>query len=131
MEPMAFLAKPSRPSRPSRLLCAVLLSSSLMLAVTAKAQDVAQLPFLAQHYDVAATIDPSNQTLSAVAKVDFRATEVSSIVRVELHPNLSVTEVKNAAGKALNFDRDNLNRLLLNVNLPSAVTANSTVSLTF
>src|SRR5882724_4667675 len=128
MEPMALLAKPSRPSR---LLCAVLFSSSLMLAVTAKAQDVTQLPFLATHYDIAATIDPANQTISAVAKVDFRATEVSSIVRVELHPNLNVTEVKNAAGKALNFERDNLNPLLLNVNLPSAAAADSTVTLTF
>src|SRR5713226_3157167 len=128
MEPMALLAKPSRPSR---LLCAVLFSSSLMLTVAGKAQDVAQLPFLATHYDLAATIDPANQTISATAKVDFRATEVSSIVRVELHPNLSVTEVKNAAGKALNFERDNLNPLLLNVNLPSAATANSLVTLTF
>jgi aminopeptidase N len=128
MEPMALLAKPSRPSR---LLCAVLFSSSLMLTVAAKAQDVAQLPFLATRYDIAATIDPANQTISATAKVDFRATEVSSIVRVELHPNLSVTEVKNAAGKALNFERDNLNPLLLNVNLPSAATANSIVTLTF
>src|SRR5712672_140312 len=128
MEPMALLAKPSRPSR---LLCAVLFSSSLMLTVAAKAQDVAQLPFLATHYDIAATIDPANQTISATAKVDFRGTEVSSMVRVELHPNLSVTEVKNAAGKALNFERDNLNPLLLNVNLPSAATANSTVTLTF
>ena len=125
---MALLAKPSRPSR---LLCAVLFSSSLMLTVAAKAQDVAQLPFLATHYDIAATIDPANQTISATAKVDFRATEVSSIVRVELHPNLSVTEVKNGAGKAFNFERDNLNPLLLNVNLPSAATANSTVTLTF
>src|SRR5260370_20753261 len=128
MEPMALLAKPSRPSR---LLRAVLFSSSLMLAVTATAQDVNQLPFLATHYDIAATIDPANQTISATAKVDFHATEVSSIVRVELHANLSVTEVKNAAGKALNFERDNLNQLLLNVNLPSAATANSTVTLTF
>jgi len=125
---MAFLAKPSRLFR---LLCAMALAGPLMCAAASAAQDVAQLPFLAQHYDVAATLDPANQTLSAVAKVDFRATEVSSIVRVELHPNLNVTEVKNAAGKALNFDRDNLNRLLLNVNLPAAVTANSTVTLTF
>src|SRR6267154_4418038 len=128
MEPMALLAKPSRLSR---LLCAVLFSSSLMLTVAGKAQDVAQLPFLATHYDLAATIDPANPTISATAKVDFRGTEVSSMVRVELHPNLGVTEVKNAAGKALNFERDNLNPLLLNVNLPSAATATSTVTLTF
>src|SRR5262249_38045644 len=70
-------------------------------------------------------------SLSAVAKVDFRSTTVSSVVRVELHPNLTVTEVKGSAGKALNFDRDALNPLLLNVNLPAAVTANSTVTLTF
>ena len=125
---MAFLAKPSRLFR---LLCPMALAGPLMLAASSTAQDVAQLPFLAQNYDVAATLDPANQTLSAVVKVDFRATEVSSIVRVELHPNLNVTEVKNAAGKALNFDRDNLNHLLLNVNLPAAVTANSTVTLTF
>src|SRR5260370_24412645 len=125
---MAFLAKSSRSSR---LVCAVMISSPLPFATAAAAQDAAQLPFLAQNYDIAAAIDPSNQTLSAVAKVDFRATEVSSIVRVELHQNLNVTEVKNAAGKALNFERDNLNPLLLNVNLPSAATANSTVTLTF
>src|SRR5258708_23850022 len=128
MEPMALLAKPSCPSR---LLCAALFSGSLLLSVAAKAQVAAKLPFLASHYDIAATIDPANQTISATAKVDFRAREVSSIVRVELNPNLSVTEVKNAAGKALNFERDNLNPLLLNVNLPSAATANSSVTVTF
>src|SRR6201987_3829923 len=127
MEPMVL----AKPSRLSRHLFSVLFISSLMLTSATKAQDVGQLPFLATHYDIAATIEPANQTISATAKVDFRATEVSSIVRVELHPNLNVTEVKNAAGKALNFDRDNLNHLLLNVNLPAAVTANSTVTLTF
>src|SRR4029077_20327217 len=76
-------------------------------------------------------LDPSNQSLSAVAKGDFRASEVSSVVRVELHPNLNVSEVRNAAGKALSFERDGLNPLLLNVNLPSAQTANSTVTLSF
>src|SRR5207253_2729691 len=61
----------------------------------------------------------------------FRASEVSSVVRVELHPNLNVSEVKNAAGEALSFERDGLNPLLLNVNLSSAATANSTVTLSF
>lgn len=121
----------SNPSRLSRLLLALVLASPLLLISNAAAQDVAKAPFLAEHYDLAATLDPSNQTLSAVAKVDFRATEVSSIVRVELHPNLNVKEIKDAAGKALNFERDNLNPLLLNVNLPSAATANSKVTLSF
>lgn len=121
----------SNPSRLSRLLLALVLASPLLLISNAAAQDVAKAPFLAEHYDLAATLDPSNQTLSAVAKVDFRATEVSSIVRVELHPNLNVKEIKDAAGKALNFERDNLNPLLLNVNLPSAATTNSKVTLSF
>jgi len=119
------------PSRPSPLLLALLLTSPLLLPVTALAQDAAKLPFLAEHYDVSATLDPSSQSLSGVAKVDFRASEVSSIVRVELHPNLNVSEVKSSSGKALNFERDNMNPMLLNVNLPSAATANSTVTLTF
>jgi aminopeptidase N len=125
---MALLAKSSRLSC---LLLPLVFSSCVLLPQAAQAQDVARPPFLAEHYDIAATLDPSNQSLSAVAKVDFRASEVSSVVRVELHPNLNVTEVKNAAGKALNVERDNLNPLLLNVNLPSAATAGSTVTLSF
>ena len=121
----------SNPSRRSSLLLALVLASPLLLISNAAAQDAAKAPFLAEHYDVAATLDPSNQTLSAVAKVDFRATEVASIVRVELHPNLNVKEIKDAAGKALNFERDNLNPLLLNVNLPSAATANAKVTISF
>src|SRR2546427_9285522 len=110
----------SKSSLLSCLLLPLVFSASLLLPLGSPAQDAAGLPFLAEHYDVAATLDPSNQSLSAVAKVDFRASEVSSVVRVELHPNLTVSEVKNATGKALNFERDNLNPLLLNVNLPSA-----------
>ena len=123
---MVFVSKLSRLSR----LPALLLLASL-LPVCSAAQDAAKVPFLAERYEVAATLDPSNQTLSAVAKVDFRASEVSSVVRVELHPNLNVSEVKTSTGKAVNFDRDGLNPLLLNVNLPSAATANSVVTLTF
>src|SRR5580765_3998048 len=111
-----------------RLLLIAILSC---LPGAALAQDVAKVPFLAEHYDISASLDPAGQSLSAVAKVDFRATEVYSIVRVELHPNLNVSEIKSSVGKALNFERDNLNPLLLNVNLPSAVSANSTVTLTF
>ena len=91
----------SKSSRLSCLLLPLVFSSCLLLPLITpaqQAQDVAQLPFLAEHYDVAATLDPSNQSLSAVAKVDFRASEVSSVVRVELHPNLTVSEVKNATG---------------------------------
>jgi aminopeptidase N len=102
-----------------------------LLAAATPAQDVSKENFLAEHYDVAATIEPASQSLSAVAKVDFRAREVSSIVRVELHPNLNVTDIKNSAGHSVNFDRDQLNPMLLTINLPSPVAANATVALTF
>src|SRR5258708_6610123 len=65
----------------------------------------AQVPtpanFLAQHYEVSATVDAIGQSISAIAKIDFKATEASSSVRVELHPNLVVKEVKGADGKPL------------------------------
>src|SRR5262245_6583994 len=103
----------------------------LMLPAACLAQDVSKENFLAERYDVAATIEPASQSLSAVAKVDFRAHDASSIVRVELHPNLNVSSVKDAAGKSLNVERDQLNPMLVVVNLPSPVPAGSTVSLTF
>ena len=43
---------------------------------------------------------PSHQSISAIAKIDFRATDVSGNIRVELHPNLIVSEVKTADGKS-------------------------------
>lgn len=116
-------------SKASRLLALLLLGE--LLPVVAPAQDAAKETFLAQHYDIAATVDPAGQSLTAIAKVDLRATEASSIVRVELHPNLNVTGIKDAAGHALNYERDTLNPLLLTVNLPAAAAANTTVSLTF
>src|SRR5271154_6755160 len=77
--------------------------------------------FLAQRYDVSATLDTIGQSISAVAKVDFRATEVSSNVRVELHPNLEVHDVKTADGKSLTFSRDSQNPLFVVVSLPTPV----------
>jgi len=87
--------------------------------------------FLAQRYDVSATLDTIGQSISAVAKVEFRASEVSSNVRVELHPNLEVKEVKTAEGKSLTFERDGQNPLMLIVSLPSPVAAGGHITLTF
>ena len=88
-------------------------------------------PFLADRYNVSATLDSIGQSISAVAKVDFKAQEVSSSVRVELHPNLAIKDVKSADGKPLNFVRDNQNRLDVVVNLPAPVAAGNMVTLTF
>src|SRR6266849_6547842 len=108
---------------------------ALLLLVCAAASVQAQVPrpsnFLAEHYDVSATLDAIGQSLSATAKIEFKAAEASSSVRVELHPNLVVKEVKAADGKKLSFERDNQNPLFLTVQLLSPVASGGHVSLTF
>ena len=89
------------------------------------------MTFLADHYDVSAMLDAIGQSISATAKIEFTATEASSSVRVELHPNLVVKEVKSADGKPLTFERDNQNPLFVNVQLPTPVAGGGHVSLTY
>jgi aminopeptidase N len=107
----------------------------LLLLVCSAAPLMAQAPpapaLLADHYDVSATLDPISQSISALAKVDFKAREVSSSVRVELHQNLEIKDVKSTEGKTLSFVRDNQNPLSVIVNLPSPVAVGSKVTLTF
>jgi len=95
----------------------------------------AQVPrpatFLAEHYDISATLDAIGQSISATAKIDFKAVEASSSVRVELHPNLVVKEVKGADGKPLTFERDNQNSLIVVVQLPTPVATAGHVTLTY
>src|SRR5215469_11685723 len=109
--------------------------TALLLLACCAAPAMAQAPrppaFLAEHYDVSATLDPVGQSISAVARVDFKAREVSSGVRVELHQNLDVKDVKGPDGKALSFERDNQNPLFGTVTLPSPVAAGAHVTLTF
>src|SRR5208282_4814869 len=74
-----------------------------------KAQ-VARAPsFLAEKYEVSTYVDTVAQGINAIAKVEFKAQEVSSNVRVELHENLEVREVKGEDGKTLTFQRENQN----------------------
>src|SRR5882724_13229725 len=95
----------------------------------------AQIPqpanFLAAHYDVSATLDAIGQSISATAKIDFKAVEASSTVRVELHPNLIVKEVKGPDGKPLTFERDNQNPLIVVVQLATPVATAGHVTLTY
>ncbi len=108
---------------------------ALIFAFMATAPLHAQAPrpanFLASHYDVSATLDAIGQSLSATAKIEFTAVEASSSVRVELHPNLIVKEVKGTDGKSLAFERDNQNPLFLNVQLLTPVAAGGHVTLSF
>ena len=87
--------------------------------------------FLATHYDVSAALDTIGQSLSATAKIDFKAGEASSNVSVELHPNLVIKEVKGPEGKPLSFERDKQNPLFVNVQLLTPIATGGTVTLTF
>src|SRR6266852_3271930 len=119
-------------TRCSKFRTVSLLASLLLLpCVPLRAQTPRASSFLAEHYDISAKLDPITQSLSAVAKIDFKAQEVSSAVRVELHQNLDVKEVKAADGKSLTFDRDSQNPLFITVTLPTAVATGSRVTLTF
>jgi tetratricopeptide (TPR) repeat protein len=117
-----------RPLLPALLALLVLVTG---LASPARAQGPRAISFLAQHYDVSASLDGVSQMLTATAKIEFRALEVTSTLRVELHPNLEVKTVKNEAGKTLAFERDAQNPLYLLVNLPAAVPRESKLTLTF
>jgi len=112
----------------------LLLVSALALLSAAQptsAQAPPAFNFVAEHYDVSATIDTGGQSISAVAKVEFRPVEASSNLRVELHPNLEIRDIKGPDGRPLTFQRDNENHLFVLVSLPSQVGAGSKVTLTF
>ncbi|MFZ0737076.1 MAG: M1 family aminopeptidase [Candidatus Acidiferrales bacterium] len=105
--------------------------AALLLAAGAHAQAAPKFPTHATHYDVEATLRPADQTLSARAKVEFVADAPTRTIVVELHRDLKVSAVKNAKGKALEFDRDPNIPLNVRVNLPDALVAGNTTALTF
>lgn len=116
-------------------LWAGLAPAMLLLTAFAGVRTTAQEPrapsFLAEKYEVSTYVDTASQGINAIAKVEFRAQEVSQNVRVELHENLDVKEVKGPDGKQLQFQRENDNPLFVYVTLPQPVGAGKTVSLTF
>jgi tetratricopeptide (TPR) repeat protein len=137
MTRFACSKRPGKTGLSPVLAIKLLLASALatVLAAAASPALLAQVPrppaFLAEHYDVSATLDTINQSISAVAKIEFKAQEVSGGVRIELHPNLDVKEVKGENGKTLTFERDNQNALFGTVLLPTPVAAGTKVTLTF
>jgi hypothetical protein len=118
-----------------RRVPATFLFTALIFLFCAAAPLHAQAPrpanFLAEHYDISASLDPIGQSLSATAKIEFKAVEASSSVRVELHPNLFVKEVKGADGKPLTFERDNQNPLFVIVQLPTPIATAGHLTLTY
>ncbi len=117
--------------RVSGAFCVLTLIYLSCVAAPLRAQVPRAATFLADHYDISASLDAIGQSISATAKIDFKAIEASSSVRVELHPNLIVKEVKGADGKPLTFERDNQNPLVVVVQLPTPVATDGHVSLTY
>ncbi len=107
------------------------LALALLAAGSARAQAPRLFPFRAAHYDVQVVLNPDNQSLTALAKVDFVATEVSRTVLVELHPDLIISSVKTSMGQSLTFERDETFPLLLNVALPGMAAPGKQVTLYF
>lgn len=103
----------------------------LIAAMPAKAQAPRTYPFRATHYDVQVMLNPDDQTISGLAKVDFAAEQVAKTVLVELHPDLRVTSVKSADGQSLAFERDANTPLLLSVGLTATATRGQKVTLNF
>ena len=115
----------------SSLRTLALVALLLPAAAAAQAPAPQKLAFRAVHYEVAAALSPTDQTLTARAKIEFQALQASRIVEVELHPNLKVTTVLGGDGRPVNFARNDSTPLLLRVTLPQPVTVGRSVTLTF
>jgi aminopeptidase N len=111
----------------------LLVAALSALPVASRAQTQAQpqsgLNFVAEHYDVSASLDPGGQSIFATAKVRFRALSASGVVRFELHPNLNISDVRTEQGVSLRAERD-AGPLEVHVQLPAPVAANSKITLT-
>ena len=110
---------------------AILTLVSLSFPSAASAQAPSRFPAHATHYDVDVMLHPADQTISAHAKVEFLADAPARTLLVELHQDLRVISVVGANGKPLEFDRDRNNPLDLRVNLPEALVAGKTATVTF
>jgi hypothetical protein len=100
-------------------------------AASLRAQTPTQWNFLAEKYEVSTYVDTAAQGINAIAKVDFRAQQPSSNLRIELNENLELRDVKGPDGKALTFERENQNPLYVMILLPSQVPAGKVMTLTF
>jgi len=117
--------------RPIVFVSVFLIALCFCAPVPLHAQVSRPASFRAEHYDVSASLDSIGQSITATAKIDFKAAEAASSVRVELHPNLIVKEVKGPDGKPLTFERDNQNSLVVVVQLATPVATDGHVTLTY
>jgi len=124
-------------------VCLVILSCLLPLVIGGAA--LAQAPtrpqtqvqtqlqpnFRAVSYDVSVSLSPADQTLTGKAIVEFESRSPSNTLLCELNPNLKISAVREASGKSLQFDRDDLSALGVRVFLSDPVGTGQRVKLTF
>jgi hypothetical protein len=89
------------------------------------------LAFRATHYDINAILRPTDQSISAKAKIEFTATTGTRDLVVELHEDLQVNSIKGEKGESIPSERDSINPLYLHVTLPQAPTVGKQITLTF
>jgi hypothetical protein len=120
------------------LACALLPACAVLAQVdapvrpsVAPTQAPEKTGFRAVSYEVFASLRPENQMLTARAIVEFEAQAPSRTVECELHPNLTISDVRDASGRTLAVDRSGQNNLDVEVTLPDTVAAGQRTKLTF
>ncbi len=124
-----MLMRANKRTLPLTLVAAGLLLA--LVAASAHGQTPKQLNFRAAHYDVTATLIPSEQSILGRARVEFEALNASRLVDVELHADLRVRSVTDAEGKPVSFERAENDPLLVRVTLPQSATPGQKLTLTF
>ncbi len=109
----------------------IALVSAFVAPSAIQAQGGHASPFRANNYEVEVLLHPEDQSISALARVEFIAQEVSRTVVVELHQDLKINKVSEPGGRPLEFERDNNNPLLLTVGLADVVAPGHVVTLVF
>ena len=104
-----------------RMFAASLLFASAFTIAALPAHAADKLRFRADDYQIEAVLSPHDHKITARAKVKITALEDLNIATFQLHNDLRLTKVADAAGKALTADRnpqDSSVRISLNTALP-------------
>jgi len=114
--------------RKNRALLASL--SILVIVVSLPAFAAEKMRLRVNNYQIDAELAPHSHKLTAKAKVEFTALDDLTFASFELHNDLRVTKVLDAAGKPLNAERITQDSTV-RVNLPTGLAKDASSSLTF
>jgi hypothetical protein len=118
--------KPHRWALPAGLAASLALFSPWTSAQTG--QQPRRFPLRATHYEVSAALTPKTHQITARARIDLTAGAASTrLAELELHPNLKVSAVLDAARRPVPYEREESN--LIRVTLPDSVEPNGRTQL--